>query len=73
MQTTIAIEPLSKIDGLEDRAIRAYRTWCRRNGYVEQQPGVTFDGNHVVLANARGELARFAYDTARDRLRIVTS
>lgn len=68
--STSTREKLSMVDGLEDRAKRAYLNHCRRNGYVAQQAGsVTYDGDQVVLRNVRGELARYWYDAKRDRLR----
>lgn len=59
---------------LHDRAVRAWRTHCTRNGFVYQEPSgtpqVSRDGT-VTLCNVNGTLARFSYDRTKDRLRLI--
>lgn len=44
-----------------DRAVRAYRRFCNRNGFVFMQPSGSsgWEGDEFVLHNVNGELARY--------------
>lgn len=56
------------------RALAAYRGQCTRAGVTASEPsrtssGFEAGGRTFVLANVRGELARFAYEATSGRLR----
>ena len=59
-------------DRILTRAIRAYFRWARREGLIADQPSVTASfvstRGIVHLRNIRGELARYRYARASDRL-----
>lgn len=54
-----------------ERAAVLHAKWCRRNGFMEDQPSATlsgFEGDTVTLANVNGTMARYRL-TPSGRLR----
>jgi|ERR1043165_1809357 hypothetical protein len=69
--------PLQIEDELVERATVAYQRWCRRNGYIEQQPSRALSFawgsrliNVIELRNSDGCLATYRWGKSGRLVRI---